>query len=124
MSKYNKATALETIEEQSVDRIKKPNILPDAQLLETTTDDIDQPSSDILPQQDLKISSDLAQIAIDRLAKLSELDYELERTETAKSLNNMSVRSLDKLVNKARSKIKSEASESLVVDTDFVLAVR
>ncbi|MGP5064592.1 DUF3631 domain-containing protein [Psychrobacter celer] len=118
MSKYNKATALETIEEQSVDRIKKPNILPDAQLLETTTDDIDQPSSDILPQQDLKISSDLAQIAIDRLAKLSELDYELERTETAKSLNNMSVRSLDKLVNKARSKIKSKASESLVVDTE------
>ena len=118
MSKNNKVTPPEAIDERSVDTIKKPSILQDAQLLETTTDDIDQPSSVILPQENLKISSDLAQTTIDRLATLSELDYELQRTETAKSLNNMSVRSLDKLVKKAKSKIKSETSESLVVDTE------
>ncbi|WP_350617442.1 hypothetical protein, partial [Pseudomonas sp. HY7a-MNA-CIBAN-0227] len=78
---------------------------------------IDQPSSVILPQQDLKVGPDLAQATIDRLATLPELEYELERTEAAKSLNNMSVRSLDKLVKKARSKIESETSESLVIDT-------
>lgn len=117
MSKHNQPPCFELVDEQLADPIEKPTILQDGRLLKTTTDDIDQPSSVILPQQDLKISSDLAQTTIDRLATLSELQYELERTETAKSLNNMSVRSLDKLVKKARGKLKSEASDSLVVDT-------
>ena len=116
MSKNNKAALSEIVDEHPVDSIKKPTILQDGQLSETTTDDIDQPSSIILPQQDLKISSDLAQATIDRLATLSELEYELERTETAKSLNNMSVRSLDSLVKKA--KVGSKTSESLVIDTE------
>ncbi|MGP5068102.1 MULTISPECIES: DUF3631 domain-containing protein [Psychrobacter] len=117
MSKHNPPPCFELVDEQLADLIEKPTILQDGRPLKTTTDDIDQPSSVILPQQDLKISSDLAQTTIDRLATLSELQYELERTETAKSLNNMSVRSLDKLVKKARGKLKSEASDSLVVDT-------
>ena len=118
MSKQNKTSPPKPVDEQSSDPIKKPTILQDGQLSETTIDDIDEPSSVILPQEDLKISSDLAQTTIDRLATLSELEYELERTETAKSLNNMSVRSLDKLVKKARGKLKSETSESLVVDIE------
>lgn len=118
MSKNDHISLPELADEPLADTIKKPNILPDAQLSETTTDDIDEPSSVILPQQDLKISSDLAQATIDRLGTLSELEYELERTEAAKSLNNMSVRSLDKLVKKARSKIESDTSESLIIDTE------
>jgi len=118
MSKNDHISLPELADKQSADPIKKLLILQDDQLSKTTTDDIDEPSSIILPQQNLKISSDLAQNAIDRLATLSELDYELERTETAKSLNNMSVRSLDKLVKKARGKLKSETSDSLVVDTE------
>ena len=118
MSKYNKTAYSGPVYEQLSYTIKKPSILPDTQLLENATDDIDEPSSVILPQQDLKISLDLAQIIIDRLATLSKLEYELERTETAKSLNNMSVRSLDKLVKEARSKIESEITESLVVDVE------
>lgn len=116
MSKYNQIFDPKPADELSADSIKKPNILPDVQPLETTTDDIDEPSSVILPQQDLKVSLDLAQATIDRLATLSELEYELERTEAAKSLNNMSVRSLDKLVKKAKSKIESESSNNLIVD--------
>lgn len=118
MSKNNHISLPELADKQSADPIKKPSILADAQLSKTTTDDIDEPSSIILPQQDLKISSDLAQATIDRLATLSELEYELERTETAKSLNNMSVRALDKLVKKAKSKIKSENSDNLIVDIE------
>lgn len=118
MSKQNKATPPETVDEPLADTIKKPNILPGAQLLETTTDDIDEPSSGILPQQDLKVSSDLAQVTIDRLATLSELEYELERTEAAKSLNSMSVRSLDKLVRRAKGRLESESPDSLVVDIE------
>jgi len=116
MSKQNQISTPEIVDEQSVNQIKEPFILQDDQLSKTTTDDIDQPSSIILPQQNLKISSDLAQATIDRLATLSELEYELERTETAKSLNNMSVRSLDSLVKKA--KVGSKTSESLVIDTE------
>lgn len=118
MSKNDQISLPELAGKQSADTIKKPNILPDAQLSKTTTDDIDEPSSIILPQQNLKISSDLAQATIDRLATLSELEYELERTETAKSLNNMSVRSLDKLVKRAKGRLESESSDSLVVDTE------
>jgi len=118
MSKNDHISLPELADKQSADPIKKLLILQDDQLSKTTTDDIDEPSSIILPQQNLKISSDLAQTTIDRLATLSELEYELERTETAKSLNNMSVRSLDKLVKKARGKLKSETSDSLVVDTE------
>lgn len=118
MSKNDHISLPELADKQSADPIKKLLILQDDQLSKTTTDDIDEPSSIILPQQDLKISSDLAQITIDRLATLSELEYELERTETAKSLNNMAVRSLDKLVKKVRHKIESETSESLIVDTE------
>lgn len=116
MSKRNQIPSFELVDDQSTNSIKKPNILPDAQLLEITTDDIDEPSLDILSQNSLKISSNLAQNAIDRLATLSELDYELERTKVAKFLNNMSVRSLDSLVKKA--KMGSKTSESLVVDTE------
>lgn len=117
MSKNDHISLPELADKQSADPIKKLLILQDDQLSKTTTDDIDEPSSIILPQQNLKISSDLAQNAIDRLATLSELDYELERTEIAKSLNNMSVRSLDKLVKKAKNKIASEFSKGSVVDT-------
>lgn len=118
MSKHNQTPPFEPVDEQLANPIKKPTILQDGQLSETTMDDIDEPSSVILPQQDLKISSDLAQSTIDRLATLPELDYELERTETAKSLNNMSVRSLDKLVKRAKGKLDSETFDSLVVDTE------
>lgn len=117
MSKNDHISLPELADKQSADPIKKLLILQDDQLSKTTTDDIDEPSSIILPQQNLKISSDLAQNAIDRLATLSELDYELERTEIAKSLNNMSVRSLDKLVKKAKNKVASEFSKGSVVDT-------
>lgn len=118
MSKHNKATPPETVDEQSADLIKKPAILQDNQLLENTSDDIDEPSSVILPQKELKISSDLAQATIDRLATLSELDYALERTEAAKFLNSMSVRSLDTLVKKSKNKIESDTSDSLVIDIE------
>ncbi|WP_198332430.1 DUF3631 domain-containing protein [Psychrobacter aquimaris] len=118
MSKNDYISLPELADKQSADPIKKLLILQDDQLSKTTTDDIDEPSSIILPQQDLKISSDLAQATIDRLATLSELEYELERTETAKSLNNMSVRSLDKLVKRAKGRLESESSDSLVVDTE------
>ncbi|WP_201590369.1 DUF3631 domain-containing protein [Psychrobacter sp. Pi2-51] len=118
MSKNDHISLPELADKQSADSIKKPVILQDDQLSENTSDDIDKPSSVILPHADLKISSDLAQATIDRLATLSELEYELERTETAKSLNNMSVRSLDKLVKKVRNKIESETSESLIIDTE------
>lgn len=118
MSKYNQIFDPKPADELSADSIKKPSILPDAQLSEITTDDIGEPSSVILTQQDLKVSSDLAQATIDRLATLSELEYELERTEAAKSLNNMSVRSLDKLVKKVINELKSKTSDSLIVDTE------
>lgn len=62
MSKQKHITTLETANKQSTDSIKKPIILQDDQLLETNTDDIDEPSSVILPQQDLKISLDLETI--------------------------------------------------------------
>lgn len=117
MSKNDHISLPELADAHPADSIKKPSILPDAQLSEITTDDIGEPSSVILPQQDLKVSSDLAQATIDRLATLSELEYELERTEAAKSLNNMSVRSLDKLVKKVINELKSKTSDSLIVDT-------
>lgn len=116
MNKHNQIVLIKPASE--ADSIKKPAILQNDQLLENISDDIDEPSSVILPQEELKISSDLAQATIDRLATLSELDYALERTETAKSLNNMSVRSLDTLVKKAKSKIESETSDSLIIDTE------
>lgn len=116
MNKHSQIILIKPASE--ADSIKKPAILQDGQLSETTIDDIDEPSSVILPQENLKISSNLAHATIDRLATLSELDYELERTETAKSLNNMSVRSLDKLVKKAKIKIKSVSSDNLIVDVE------
>ena len=118
MSKHKKVTPPEAIDEQLADPIKEPAILQDDQLSETTINDIDEPSLDILSQNVPKISSDLAQSTIDRLATLSELEYELERTETAKFLNNMSVRSLDKLVKSAKRKIKSKNSKNLIVDIE------
>jgi hypothetical protein len=118
MSKNDHISLPELADKQSAILIKELAILQDDQPSVLSTDDIDEPSSVILPQQDLKISSDLAQATIDRLATLSELEYELERTETAKSLNNMSVRALDKLVKKAKSKIKSENSDNLIVDIE------
>ncbi|MGE6482088.1 DUF3631 domain-containing protein [Psychrobacter namhaensis] len=118
MSKNDHISLSELADEQSAILIKEPAILQDDQPSVLSTDDIDQPSLDILSHENLKISSNLAQNAIDRLATLSELDYELERTEIAKSLNNMSVRSLDKLVKKAKSKVASEFSKGSVVDTE------
>lgn len=53
MSKYNQISDPKIIDEQSADLIKKPSILPDAQLLETNTDDIDEPSSEIIAETEL-----------------------------------------------------------------------
>lgn len=53
MSKHNKARPPETVDEQSIDVIKKPSILPDTQLLQTNTDDIDEPSSEIIAETEL-----------------------------------------------------------------------
>ena len=118
MSKNNQILPFEPVDEQLSDLIKEPTILQDDQLSENNIDDIDEASSVILPQLDLKISLDLAQIIIARLATLSKLGYELERTEAAKFLNNMSVRSLDKLVKEAKTKIQPVNSKSLVVDVE------
>ena len=118
MSKNDHISLPKLADKQSAILIKEPAILQDDQPSVLSTDDIDEPSSVILPHEDLKISSDLAQTTIDRLATLSELDYALERTEAAKFLNNMSVRSLDTLVKKSKSKIESDTSDSLVIDVE------
>lgn len=119
MSKANKALDIKPANNQLADPTKKPSILPDAQLEKTLSDDIDKPSKDSLPQPILKVSSDLAQATIDRLATLSELDYELQRVATAKFLNNMSVKALDKLVKKAKKQSDSQSFDSLVTDVEL-----
>lgn len=50
MSKHNKATPPETVDEQSADPIKEPAILQDDQLSKTTTDDIVEISSEIITE--------------------------------------------------------------------------
>ena len=50
MSKHNKATPPETVDEQSADPIKEPAILQDDQLSKTTTDDIVETSSEIITE--------------------------------------------------------------------------
>ena len=114
MIKNNEPTSIETIDEPSVDTIKKPSILQDARLSETTTDDIDQPSLDILPQNAPKISPVDAQTIINEMAKLPELDYQLIRVDTAKFLN-ITLNAFDKLVKNVRDEL-AENTQSLVVD--------
>lgn len=116
MSKNNKATPPETIDKRSVDPIKKPSILQDAQLSETTTDDIDQPSLDILSQNVPKISSEEAKAIINNIAKLPELDYQLARIDTAKFLN-VTLKAFDQLVKSAKNKLDAGKDEGLVVYT-------
>lgn len=98
--------------------IKKLPIFADEQLVSLLADDIAEPSLDSLPQDGQQISSELAQAAINQMAALSELDYQLKRVETAKALNNMSVGALDKLVKQARSELEAESAPSLVIDTE------
>lgn len=117
MSKTKKALDIKPTNKHLADPIKKPSILPDAQLSGNPTDDIDKPSSFILSQNNSKVDINSAQSIIDQLATLSELEYALQRVETAKYLNNMSVRSLDNLVKKARSS-NEKNSESLIVDVE------
>lgn len=51
MSKPNQISPLHLADEQSSNSIKKPSILPDAQLSETTIDDTDEPSIDIIAEE-------------------------------------------------------------------------
>ena len=104
--------------EQLADAIKKLPTLTDEQLVSLLADDIAEPSLDSLPQDGQQISSELAQAAINQMAALSELDYQLKRIETAKALNNMPVGALDKLVKQARSELEAETTQSLVIDTE------
>ena len=87
-----------------------------AKLSETTTDDIDQPSLDILPQNVPKISSEEAKAIINNIAKLPELDYQLARIDTAKFLN-VTLKAFDQLVKSARNKLDVGKDEGLVVYT-------
>lgn len=50
MSKHSKTASSETVDEQSIDTIKKLSIWQDAQLSKITTDDIDEPSSEIIAE--------------------------------------------------------------------------
>ena len=117
MSKTKKALDIKPTNKHLANPIKKPSILPDAQLLENSTDDIDKPSSFILSQNSSKIDINSAQSIINQLATLSELEYALQRVEIAKYLNNMSVRSLDNLVKKARNR-EAKNSDSLIADVE------
>lgn len=51
MSEHNKARPPETVDEQSADLIKGPVILQDDQLSENASDDIDEPSIDIIAEE-------------------------------------------------------------------------
>jgi len=53
MSKHNKTASPETVDEQSIDTIKKLAILQDDQLSENISDDIDEPSSEIIAETEL-----------------------------------------------------------------------
>ena len=117
MSKTKKALDIKPTNKHLANPIKKPSILPDDQLLENSTDDIDKPSSFILSQNSSKIDINSAQSIINQLATLSELEYALQRVEIAKYLNNMSVRSLDNLVKKARNR-EAKNSDSLIADVE------
>lgn len=114
MSKHEKVIPPGTVDDQSVDLIKKPAILQDDQLSENILDDIDQPSLDILSQNAPKISSVDAQTIINEMAKLPELDYQLIRVDTAKFLN-ITLNAFDKLVKNVRGEL-AENTQSLVVD--------
>ena len=98
--------------------IKKLPIFADEQLVSLLADDLDQPSSLILPQDGEQVTPELAQSIVERLAALPELEYQLKRSESAKALNNMSVGTLDKLVKQARCELEAETTQSLVIDTE------
>ena len=115
MSKYNNISDPKPADEQSISSIKKPNILPDAQLSETTTDDIDDSSLGILSQNVPKVSSKEAKDIINKMAVLSELDYQLLRVDTAKFLN-ITLNAFDKLVKSARNELGNKNTQSLVVN--------
>lgn len=104
-------------DEQLAAAIKKLPILADEQLV-FLSDDIAEPSSIILPQDGEQVTPEMAQIIIEQLAALSELEYQLKRVVTAKALNNMPVGTLDKLVKGARSELEAESKQSLVIDTE------
>lgn len=114
MNKYNQTSDLKLVNEQSINLINEPAILQDDQLSKTTTDDIDEPSSDILSQNAPRISSVDAQTIINEMAKLPELDYQLIRVDTAKFLN-ITLNAFDKLVKNVRDDL-AENTQSLVVD--------
>lgn len=98
--------------------IKKLPIFADEQLVSLLADDLDQPSSLILPQDGEQVTPELAQSIVEQLAALPELEYQLKRSESAKALNNMSVGTLDKLVKQARCELEAETTQSLVIDTE------
>jgi putative DNA primase/helicase len=116
MNKNTQTSPPNLVAEPLADTIKKPNILPDAQLSKTTTDDIDEPSLDILSQNVPKISSEEAKAIINNIAKLPELDYQLARIDTAKFLN-VTLKAFDQLVKSARNKLDAGKNENLVVYT-------
>lgn len=104
-------------DEQLAAAIKKLPILADEQLL-LLSDDIAEPSSLILPHEGEKVTKQLAQSIVEQLAALPEIEYQLKRGKSAKALNSMSVVVLDKLVKQAREKLSTEATKSLVIDTE------
>ncbi|MFT5451300.1 MAG: hypothetical protein ACI9N9_000784 [Enterobacterales bacterium] len=116
MSKHNQTPPFKPFDEQSFDPINELAILQDDQLSKTTTDDIDQPSLDILSQNVPKISSEKAKSIINDIAKLPELDYQLARIHTAKFLN-VTLKAFDQLVKSARNKLDAGKDEGLVVYT-------
>ena len=103
--------------EELAESIKKLPILADEQLV-FLSDDIAEPSSLILPQEGEQVTPELAQSIIEQLAALSELEYQLKRSVSAKALNNMSVGTLDKLVKQVRCELEAETNKSLVIDTE------
>ncbi|AMT96570.1 DUF3631 domain-containing protein [Psychrobacter alimentarius] len=105
------------INEELAEAIKKLPILADEQLV-FLSDNIAEPSSLILPQDGEQVTPELAQIIIEQLAALPELEYQLKRSISAKALNNMSVGTLDKLVKQVRCELEAETTKSLVIDTE------
>ena len=103
-----------------IEAIKNLPIMTDEQVLKLLNID-DQQASDSLPQSEAgenEISLEFAQSVINQLAQLSELEYQLKRTETAKTLNGMPVSALDKLVKQARQDIEVNEKASVVQDVE------
>lgn len=105
-----------------IEAIKNLPIMKDEQVLKLLNiDDQDNQATNILPQSEAgenEISLEFAQSVINQLAQLSELEYQLKRTETAKALNGMPVSALDKLVKQARLDIEVNEKASVVQDVE------